>query len=621
MWITFLSVLASAASPPSPPLVVELVSSADVDAAGYARAPGLKALAQQHEIIRFERLFPASATRRDPEAFAALGLDRFVRLELRPGASPQGALAGLTGGSAVRGAWVDSVGQGGASVDDPFFDVQWSLHNDGSFSDDGVPGADIGALEAWETLSTLDVPEIIVAVLDTGLALTEPDIAGRLWTNAGEIAGNGVDDDANGYVDDVDGWDFAYEDGDPTDGYGHGSNVTGIIAAERGNGIGYAGVCDACRIMPLKNLNDENWGYYSWWAESIVYAVDQGASVLNMSEYGSGTDAALLAAVEYAHANGVVVVACSGNTDSDLIGYPAGYDTTISVGATDDSDRRASPFGWGGGSSYGVTLDLVAPGDTVYGLAPNPGVYDWFWSGTSQATPHVAGVAAIVMAIEPSLSPDEVRRLLGDTAVDLVGRAEEDTPGWDIHHGWGRLDAAAAVRQALAVDDDLDGDGQSWRDGDCDDDDPTVYAGADELCDEIDQDCDGDVVGAFPDDDGDGWPECGDGDGDGWLIPDDCDDADPDVHPDATDTPGDGVDQDCTGADAMPCFADDDGDGYGASSVPADDCDDAGLVAADGDCDDGDGEVYPGAPEACGTDADCDGVVTPCEEEKAKGCG
>jgi len=161
----------------------------------------------------------------------------------------------------------DFIGQGsgeqGVSPNDTYYNRQWGLKNDGTFSaSPAIAGADISMEQGW-AIEQGDT-SIIVGIIDTGCKLDHPDLQGRIWTNYKEIAGNGVDEGNNGYIDDSRGWDFAYNDNNPADDYGHGSNVVGIIGAKGNNNLGFAGVDWNCKLMILKGLNKENWGYYSW---------------------------------------------------------------------------------------------------------------------------------------------------------------------------------------------------------------------------------------------------------------------------------------------------------------------------------------------------------------------
>ena len=520
------------------------------------------------------RLIPPSQRRKDPEGFRALGLDRFWRLDVPadtvvPDGLPWAAPAG--------------VGFAHAAPNDPEFIWQWGLHNDGKTWDGAVAGADVDAVAGWDLHTGGGV---VVAILDSGVPLLEEDLA--LWTNEGEVADDGLDNDGNGYVDDVYGWDFHYGDNDPSDVNGHGSNVAGIAAALGDNGVGYSGACQGCVVMGLKNLNDSSYGYYADWAESLIYAVDHGADVVNMSEGGYSYDLALDLAVVYAYDNGVPVFVSMGNDDSDRWDvFPSNVPEAIGVGATDWADRRASPFQWGGGSNWGDHISLVAPGDKIYGLSPYPGEYSWSWSGTSQASPLAAGIGALLKSVEPDLSPDEVRAYLEEGADDLVGDTAEDVEGWDRYMGHGRVNATASLSLVMADVADVDGDGVDLRAGDCDDEDAARAPEAEELCDGLDNDCD-ELV---PDDEADG-------DGDGWLACEECDDGDAATFPGAEEVLDDGVDQDCSGSDAVTCFYDGDGDGVGAGELVGEDgdCDDAWEAAVGGDCDDGDAAYTDDCP-------------------------
>lgn len=279
-----------------------------------------------------------------------------------------------------------------------------------------------------------------------------PDFAGTgFWVNGGEVAGNGVDDDGNGFVDDVGGWDFVNWDGHPNDDEGHGTHVAGTVAQTTGNGLGVAGVAFGVTVMPVKVLDSAGTGTLQMVADGIYYAVDNGADVINLS-LGASTGAETLRnAVAYAYAHGVTVVAASGNSGAASCDYPAAYDAyVIAVGATQYDEARA-PY-----SNYGSSLDLVAPGgntlvdlngdgygdgvlQNTFGETPGDWAY-WFYQGTSMAAPHVSGVAALVLVRNPSLTPDMVRNVLQSTAEDL------GAPGRDNTFGWGLVDAEKALR-------------------------------------------------------------------------------------------------------------------------------------------------------------------------------
>jgi subtilisin family serine protease len=248
----------------------------------------------------------------------------------------------------------------------------------------------------------------------------------------------------------VGGWDFVNDDAHPNDDNGHGTHVTGTIAQTTNNGFGVAGVAFGVSVMPVKVLDAAGTGAYSWIADGIHYAVDNGADVISMSLGGASGSAILEEAVAYAYNNGVVVIAASGN-DNGAVGYPAAYDAyVIAVGATRYDETRAYY------SNYGSSLDLVAPGGDLNVDQNGDGYGDgvlqntfgdttvdwayWFYQGTSMATPHVSGVAALLLTRDPGLTPDEVRDVLQSTAEDL-GAA-----GWDSTYGWGLVDAEAALR-------------------------------------------------------------------------------------------------------------------------------------------------------------------------------
>jgi subtilisin family serine protease len=338
---------------------------------------------------------------------------------------------------------------------DALFNRQWGIINNGSFNVSGMPfvsenDADADIDLAWD-VETGD-PNLIVAVPDTGFRLSHPELSGRIWTNSSEIANDGVDNDNNGLIDDVNGWDYANNDNNATDDYGHGTNCTGILLAKGNNGIGYAGVNWNSKLMPLKVLDANNSGQYSWMANSIYYAVDKGAKIISMSIGGTGNSITLQNAVQYAITNNVVFVACMMNFNNNTTYYPAGYASSmdiIAVGSTDSDDDRTSPFFWSAtsGSNYGNHLTLVAPGNYIYGLSHTSDTnYNGYWGGTSQATPLVAGVASLLRSSNPNLTPLQIKNILKNTAQDQVGAANEDVLGFDVYMGWGRVNAYSAFQ-------------------------------------------------------------------------------------------------------------------------------------------------------------------------------
>jgi subtilisin family serine protease len=297
---------------------------------------------------------------------------------------------------------------------DPFFSQLWGLDNTGQRVNwtSGSPDADIDAREAW-SVST-GSPDVVVAVIDTGVDGFHPDLAPNKWVNPGEdCAGcrtNGVDDDGNGYVDDWRGWDFANGDNDPTDDNGHGTHVAGTIAAAGNNGLGVAGVTWSSRIMPLKFLGADGSGTTADAVSAILYARAKGVPILNNSWGGGEFSQALLDAIQQSDASGELFVAAAGNdftnTDAEPF-YPSTYDVPnlVSVGASDQFDRKA----WF--SNYGTkTVDLSAPGTNIYSTWT--GASYRFADGTSMAAPHVSGAAALAKAAFPNASGVGLKALL-----------------------------------------------------------------------------------------------------------------------------------------------------------------------------------------------------------------
>jgi subtilisin family serine protease len=297
---------------------------------------------------------------------------------------------------------------------DPNFGQLWGLKNTGQTvnGDPGVAGADIRATLAWDTF-TGDA-NFVIADIDTGMQLDHPDLASNLWTNPGEIPANGIDDDGDGFIDDVNGWDFFSNDNDPSDINGHGTHTAGTIGARGNNAKGVSGVNWLCKIMPLRFLGPSG-GTAAGAVGCIQFAVLKGVKVSNDSWTGP-YDQSIYDAINAAKSVGHVFVAAAGNANANLdvnpaAGYPAAYDldNILSVAATTNNDTKAS-F-----SNYGLTrVDLGAPGDNVYSTWISSS-YN-FDSGTSMAAPHVAGAAAMVYALNPSFTYQQVRfRIMSTT--------------------------------------------------------------------------------------------------------------------------------------------------------------------------------------------------------------
>ncbi len=350
------------------------------------------------------------------------GLDRWIVLELAGGETVTGAINRLRGHLLVEIVEPDYRGRGagvrttdnslpGFTPNDPRFSDQWYLDN--------IDDADIDMPEAWDIQRSASA--VPVAVLDTGADLDHPDLAAAL----------------------LPGWDFVNDDSNPEDDEGHGSNVAGLIGATGGNGLGIAGVAFETLIVPVKVLDQNQFGYYSWWASGFYYAANLGVRVINLSAGGENHSEALNAAVLYAYDRGIVICVAMMNENSDVPYYPAAYSETVAVGATDRQDQRADPFTWGKGSSYGDHIDLVAPGNGLISTFLN-GSYARY-AGTSQSAPLVSGVAALMIQIDVTLTPREIVTILQQTADDQVGRPAEDIAGFDIYHGYGRLNALSAL--------------------------------------------------------------------------------------------------------------------------------------------------------------------------------
>jgi subtilisin family serine protease len=339
------------------------------------------------------------------EAAASTGGSRLVLVSPEPGQSVDSAIASLRASGDVEFAEPDHVASVAATPTDPLYTTyQWSLPQ-------------IGLPAAWDT--TTGSASVIVAVVDTGVDATHPDLIGKITTGTAA------------------GYNFVGNNTNTADDHFHGTFVSSIIAMNTNNGQGGAGVCWACKIMPVKVLDSNGSGSTFNVARGVDWAVAHGAKVINLSLGSASPDAGLQTSVDNAWNAGVVVVAASGNSGGPVI-YPAAYANVIAVGSNNQAGVRSS-F-----SSYGPELDLMAPGEGVFGALCACHGYSGGYatgSGTSFASPHVAGVAALLISAGAT-DKNQIRSRLLSTATDM------DAAGFDSKTGWGRVNAAASLASA-----------------------------------------------------------------------------------------------------------------------------------------------------------------------------
>jgi subtilisin family serine protease len=333
-----------------------------------------------------------------------------------------------------------------ATPNDPGYDRLWGLNNEGQTG--GIPDADVDAPEAWST--TTGDRNNVVAVIDTGTDISHLDLRNNIWINPDEKSGNLRDDDRNGYVDDVNGWDFFNDDNsvyDPADGDEHGTHVSGTIAAEGNNGLGVVGINWRAKVMPLKFIGPDT-GSASDAVAAINYAIAENVKISNNSWGGGGYSQALRDAIARADAAGHLFVASAGNGGSDDVGddndaspsYPASYDNPniVSVAAT-KRDTRLASF-----SNFGeTTVDVGAPGVGI--LSTLPGNRYGTYSGTSMASPHVAGIAALIRSRDPGLDDAGLK-----SRILQYSESKESLRGKTVTGG--QVNANASLTQTPAPD-------------------------------------------------------------------------------------------------------------------------------------------------------------------------
>ena len=336
--------------------------------------------------------------------------------------------AALTKDPAIEYAEPDYVVSIDGLPNDPLFEYQWPLHNTaqlhprpGEGTGYGTQDADVDAPEAWDAY--VPTRSVVVAIVDTGVDYAHPDLAANMWT------------DVDGFY----GYDFSNNDSDPMDDHGHGTHVAGIVAAVHGNGLGISGVCPDARIMALKFLDEDARGPLSLAEDAFYYAVANGADVISNSWSSDDPSDTLLTAVEYAHSQGVLLVASAGNENSHFWRYPAKYSQVVSVAATDCNDRKAGFSTYGDLPSW-YWVDLAAPGVHILSLYAGQGSY-LLASGTSMSCPHVAGGLALLLSAWPDLTADEITQRLLATTDDITLL----NPGYEKGLGTGRLNLHRAL--------------------------------------------------------------------------------------------------------------------------------------------------------------------------------
>ncbi len=407
------AVIAHAADPPKPPspqmefvpgeIIVKFKAGVRPQSLGTddqgrlaTDLPFLNVLSARHRVTDMDMM--VNALPAEPKARATLvgaGLNRIYKLKVDEKADLAQVIRAFKSSPYVEYAEPNYIAYISRTPNDPDWSSQWGMTK-------------IEAPAAWDITTGSD--SVTIAIVDTGVDLLHPDLNGKL----------------------VSGWDFVNGDNDPQDDHGHGTHLAGIAAAETNNDTGVAGLSWGAKIMPVKVMNSSGEGESEDIASGIIYAANNGADIINLSLRMSAPSSVLEEAAEYAHNLGRVIVASTGNNNS-AVSYPARYPEVIAVAATDSNDQRAS-F-----SNYGPEVDVAAPGVNIRSTYWWGGsTYEWV-SGTSQASPHVAGLAALIWSVNPDLSNTQVESIIKQTADDL------GATGRDNYYGFGRINARRAL--------------------------------------------------------------------------------------------------------------------------------------------------------------------------------
>ncbi|MEE9225996.1 MAG: S8 family serine peptidase [Bacteroidota bacterium] len=405
----------------------------------------LDAAMEPYGARQVRRMFPYHQPLQDRKR---VDLSRFVIVEYSSPVDPVSLAKELGTNPAVEYAEPNYVSYIEGVPNDSLYGNQWHLPK-------------IQAPEAWDT--TQGSSDIVIAIVDSGTDWNHPDLSDNIWRNPDETPDDGIDNDMNGYVDDVVGWDFSgadfrTPDNDPSPGNPHGTHVAGIASAVTDNALGVAGVGFQCRLMLVKTTRDAPeetlilFGY-----EGIVYAADNGADVINCSWGSPDFSQVSRDIIQYATDKGSLVVGAAGNESSSADHYPSGYPHALSVASVGTTDKKS------GFTNFGPSIDVTAPGESIFSTVPNGGYQSARWSGTSMAAPIAAGIAALVKTIHTDWTPDQI----GEQVRISADRIDDLNTSFRRQLGFGRVNAFRALTvvspsvrlTAFSVDDTAGGNG------------------------------------------------------------------------------------------------------------------------------------------------------------------